>query len=556
MLIDRSQIIAFLRNSSLFRGLDETKIDLVIDRLEIISLEEGSLVFEQGDPSESLFFIFSGKVSLMRQFRGDGQHFMTFNAGDVFGFEIFARSARNRSRQVTARASSPTQLLVINLSGLTALVKMIPGLYNRFSIRVDSYYLSLKVNLKWRRPDEAIYYISHRHPAFLARRFIAPVLAGIAALTAFIYFLFQSAISPVLMVILSIGAPIVWAAWVVWEYIDWSNDYSIITNQRVTFQEKIIWLYDMRREALLSAIRSVDVRTSQVGLVLGYGNVVVHTFAGDIDLENIKFVREVAYLLDEQRRLMIKSSKASNIQSFQQSVRQRLAGKANQPSTEANLQDNIPLNPVKPQRSNYLNMRFEENGTVTYRTHIIVLILRTWFLIFTLLLLVGLGVTGAIARPEFWVDPFARSFWLWAAGILGSTVLGIVIYRLADWRNDIFTISLDQIIDRNKKPFGREEVRVANLSNIEAIRFEQKGLIHLLFNYGTVYVRVGLAELTFDEVFNPSDVQRELFQRIAERVHRQVEDASDADIERMVDYIGAYNQVTREENSKRLRPYS
>jgi hypothetical protein len=104
-------------------------------------------------------------------------------------------------------------------------------------------------------------------------------------------------------------------------------------------------------------------------------------------------------------------------------------------------------------------------------------------------------------------------------------------------------ITNEQLIDRNKKPLGREDVRTANLANIEAIRFEQKGLWALMFNFGTVFVRVGLQELPFMNIYNPSEVQRELFRRIAERENKRQQEAMRIEREHVADWIEAYYDV-------------
>ena len=43
------------------------------------------------------------------------------------------------------------------------------------------------------------------------------------------------------------------------------------------------------------------------------------------------------------------------------------------------------------------------------------------------------------------------------------------VYQYLDWRNDIFQVTPDQILDIDKKPFGSEERRAAPLENILAM---------------------------------------------------------------------------------------
>jgi len=302
MPVERAQLLSFLRQSSLFRDLEEDNLDLIINRLEILPKEDGEIIFKQGDQSGALYLIFSGNVHLARWVANREDAYMILAAGDLFGYEIFGRG---EARKVTARASGPTILLTLNFSSLASIIKQIPVLYNRMKIRVDSYHLALQVRLSWRKPEEAIFYMARRHPFFLARRFIGPFLFGFVALIIFSLLILNNPLTLAKLFLPGVLVSMAFLAYCVWEYIDWTNDYSIITNQRVNFQEKIVFLYDARREALLTAIRSVETFVTRLGLVLGYGNVIVHTFAGDVILENIAYVKDVAAMLEEQRRRAI-----------------------------------------------------------------------------------------------------------------------------------------------------------------------------------------------------------------------------------------------------------
>jgi len=545
MPVERAYLINLLRESSLFRDLEEEKLDLIINHLEIITRENGAIIFKQGDEAGSLYFLYNGGVALTRWNGNREEAYTTLVPGDLLGYEIFSRG---EARKVTARAIGPTILLSLNYLALVSIIKQIPVLYNRLKIRIDSYHLALQVNLSWRKPEETVYYIARRHPVFLARRFIGPFLFGFMAMIVFSLIILNTSTNLLKLVTPAIIVGVIFVAYCVWEYIDWTNDYSIITNRRVNFQEKIVFLYDSRREALMTAIRSVETYVNQYGLVLGYGSVIVHTFAGDINVERVKNVKDVAALLEEQRRRAIAAMAKEDIQSFKKTIRQRIEEGVQQPVMPP--QPVVPKQgrPKKPvylrtRRSNFMHMRFEEGGNVTYRTHIFILFARIWFPIAILITLLALLITGLISGPTVMTNPVGRSFWLTAAGILAIIALGVAVYRAEDWRNDIYVITNEQPIDRYKKPLGREDVRTANLANIEAIRFEQKGIFALIFNYGTVFVRVGLQELPFSNIYNPSEVQRELFRRIAERENKRQQEAMRIERERVADWIEAYNDV-------------
>ncbi len=122
------------------------------------------------------------------------------------------------------------------------------------------------------------------------------------------------------------------------------------------------------------------------------------------------------------------------------------------------------------------------------------------------------------------------------------------IYEFLDWRNDIYVITPDQIADINRKPMGKEDRREAPIKNIQSINFQRKGLPALILNYGTVNIQIGNEKFTFDNVYNPSEVQRQLFKKFL----AYQENSQAAEREQMADWLEAYQELTTE-HIKRMK---
>src|SRR4051794_22817637 len=56
-----------LAHSGLFQGLSEDAVQPVASRLETVSLPRGRVVFNEGEPGDSLYIIISGKIKLSRR---------------------------------------------------------------------------------------------------------------------------------------------------------------------------------------------------------------------------------------------------------------------------------------------------------------------------------------------------------------------------------------------------------------------------------------------------------------------------------------------------------
>ena len=76
------------------------------------------------------------------------------------------------------------------------------------------------------------------------------------------------------------------------------------------------------------------------------------------------------------------------------------------------------------------------------------------------------------------------------------------------------------------------------------MRFQRQNFIAQVFNYGTVFIRIGTTELTFDDVYNPSDVQREIFKRKGELEQREKTEFLRQQRNRTANYLEEFRLLT------------
>ena len=553
MMPPREQILELLKNNFPFKKMDEPQMDVLISQLEEIDYEEGKVIYQQSDFADKIFIIFSGQVQVTRIRGNKVEKIAKLDSGHLFGLDMLSSVQRRNTQAV---AASAVRLFWIDRLKLRGLIREYPGLAADLSILHDSFRLSLRTPLNWRDPDEAVIYVSQRHAFFLWQRLFTVFLIGLVTLPVVIYLL---TISPPdllvpklllgldLLVIIGLG---------VWNYFDWSNDYSIITSKRVVFQEKVVFLYDSRDEAPLSAILSINTDTGQFGRMIGFGDVQVRTYAGMIVLSKVKNPQIVERLLRDQWSHAEQNQVQEEMQAAMGTIRTRLGLNEDNPSgAQSAKPGKAKANSLSLSLSRWLanmfQMRFESNGIITYRTHWFILIKRIWFPSFILVVLLGLLVTSLFGglKPISLAAVFSFDL------VVGIAVLGWWAYQYADWRNDYYQITFDQVIDVYKKPLGREERRAAPFKNIQSIEYERIGLPSLILNYGTVILKVGEARLTFDDVYDPSEVQRELFKRMAEREYRERLAQSKSERERFAAWLEAYHKVVNPEDTAENPPF-
>jgi hypothetical protein len=128
------------------------------------------------------------------------------------------------------------------------------------------------------------------------------------------------------------------------------------------------------------------------------------------------------------------------------------------------------------------------------------------------------------------------------------------IWEYVDWKNDIFMVTPDEIIDIDKKPFGTEERRAAQIENILNTEYKREGVIAYFFNFGTVHISVGGSQLAFEDVLDPAGVQADINRRRMTRIAKKSEDTANVERERVAAWLAAYHQNIDEFNAPMNAP--
>jgi hypothetical protein len=329
--------------------------------------------------------------------------------------------------------------------------------------------------------------------------------------------------------------------WMFWNYLDWSNDYYIVTNRRIVWLENVLSFtpYESRKQLVLSYMVSVNTETDQWGRIFDYGTVIVKTFADKIFMR-LEHPYQVQEMIKEYWNRAKEGVVQTEQQKMQEYIRKKITPVQSAPQTVKPPEKRVPtlMNFIFP---NFLRTRIEEGGTITYRKHWFILFRDTapaWSL--------GLGV---IVLLIIWfiygrgVAPISIPVVLLLA-LLG--LFGWWAYGYADWSNDTYQLTNDQIIDIDKKPFGDERRRSAQIENIMNLDSNREGLLGMIFNFGTVYVSVSAEKFDFEGVQDPAAVHEDINRRLYERVRLKREKEANADRDKITDWIVAYHKLADE----------
>ncbi len=534
------QVEDLLRHVALFQGLEDEQLATLVDRIELVYIDAGELLFAEGDLGDSFYIVFRGEVQLTQGW-GEGELVVAnFVPGDYFGEEAIMYG---RPRSATVVAVIPTSLLRISADLYATLLEDIAPFGENLEATIESHKLAGQVEFSWLNPGEVVHLIARKHPARLWLALAGPVFIGLFSIPLFFLAFLTATVTPALFGGILLLVVVLWG---IWNGVDWGNDYYLVTNQRVVWLERVIALYESRQEAPLRTILSVAMESDQIGRILGYGDVIVRTYTGRIMLRNIGHPKQVAALIEQYWLRAQRDSDVAKSDAIVRTLREHL-GLPVEDDLEA--EPEIEPEEVEEQVSmayqpgiltlilaNYFKMRHQEGSVITYRKHWFIFLSRSW--------LPTLGMLGAvvlvIARLLGYLS-FLSPTTVIVVGISLLMVLGgWWLYNFVDWRNDIYQLTADHIVDIDRKPLGSEEKKSAPLENILSLSHERIGIWGLLFNFGTVYARIGKADFTFNNVHNPALVQQDIFARMDERQNQKREAEAARERARMAEWLAAY----------------
>jgi hypothetical protein len=528
------EFVDFLVKVFPFSYLEPVQLFKLSGYLERVRVETSEQLYSKGDSSDYLYILENGKVEIIQEQNRSKKVLATLESGDIFGESCI----EDTEFPETAVAVEPSSVIRLRRDLLTLVLQENPNILSILTAIHHSRMQMRERRFKWLRKDEVLYYFVRQHPFFLLLKMIIPALLSFGFLYLFIFGFREN--SQLLLLAASSGF-LLMGLFQGWLWLDWSNDFYAVTNRRVMWVEKILLLYDGSQEAPLDTILSSNIRAFRpLRWVIDYGTVEVRTYTGEIPMTRIQNPDLMVNFVDGLRSRAEELVRITEKKQMDALIGEKLGIK---------LQTNIypdghPLTgrvtpkghfSSKSSGGGLINLRTVMGDSVTYRKHWFVLLSKIWWQTFLMAVLTLLFV-----------------FYVWTAGIEIPTALiflalifvaGILgLYSYIDWKNDIYVITRDQILDIERKPLGSEDKKTAPLENILSLEHNRFGLLGLMMNFGTVTINIGTEKFLFRNVYNPAGVQREIFSRLTALQRQRERDKIEKDRERIADFLVAYHR--------------
>ncbi len=555
-----------LRRVPLFSQLSDDDLQRIALAMGQTRYRRRSTVYREGELSSTFYIIESGKVALLsREENGQDEVITHLRDGDFFGERsLLTRQPRDTSVQTV----EDTRLLYLDKKDFDTLMHEVPSIRENLSLEAQARQVMISQRFPWQRQGEVLISLSRKHLYSFVRSLwvlLLPLLCLVIVITLVRTFMWPHLWAYVAATLLAVLS----GAITLWLWVDWRNDYYAITNKRVVHREKTVLLRESREEAPLENIQDISLLMPGItGRVFGFDDLSIQT-AGAKGRIVFKTVGNAAWIRDrlfeqlerikaeergEQRgaireRLQMELGRAEAGQDPLSGQEILSAGAGSEPSPSEQRSSPGPTGVLSALRGYLIpRMRTEENGVVTWRKHWFRLVERvvgTAVLLFILAQLGSAALLG-LAAPT---PRFEGLFWI-ALLLGGALALFLLWFRYEDWRNDIYQLTNDRIIDIERLPLGlREERREANLAMIQDIGYEIPGPIANLLDYGHVVIETAGREavFTFSWVHEPRRVQEEVFARMDAFRERERQQQRERRADELLDWFASYTELSQDQ---------
>ncbi len=532
-----------LRRCHLFISVADDDLRELATHFVLVEAPADEYVFKQGDPADGFYMIQSGQVevTITNAVNGKARRLSTLVEGDYFGeYALVRRGLRSAS----VKALKPLKLFKLTNTEFDEFVfgnaRVKPNL--EAALRSRAY--ARQANFKWLTPNEIVYIVTLRHPVFLLTmiwKSVALVLLAVGAAVALWWYSAPGILlwAPILMLLAGAG-------WFVWDWVDFHNDWYVVTNQRVVDIDKVALFYDSRAEAPLPIVQNTALKTTELGRRFGYGDVIINTFSGPVTFHNVPHPQAIADMILEQVNRSRVQQRMLEKQALKSTLRLAI-GLDKPPEKPAPPPAKKPSGPLGFFKQFSFRMREQRGDSVIYHKHPVVLLNEVGGWLAGIAIVMGLIAIGLTGQLGDWI-------WLYLGVLVIILVflINVVVYEYFDWQNDIYMVTPTQIIDVAKKPFGNEQRKAANLDVIMNISYSRPGLVYQLLNYGTVTIQAGPGgEMKFFDVYDPLSVQQDIYRRKEALTQAKAASATRQRVEELGQYLTAFYEIMEDERKKR-----
>jgi len=556
------EIVEKLEQVPLFKELTDERGELELYRLaklvEERTYRRGEWLFQQGEISDRLFIVLDGRVRLTRIDR-DG---VTHQVGDLTAGNWVGVTGLlvGDFHDATALAVEETRMLFLRREDFKETVAEQNYLRRHLNIPGEIERRQDLPDFDWLHDDEWVVFAVHRHWSRLLRQTVPPLLLLLLLLPVFYALATTPGLAltigavvmavPILALILLLG----------WEYLDWLNDYFVLTTQRVIHVERVWPFLENFEETYLDNVEDIyEVRSGLPANLLNYGDLVLQTAGETVQVDmsrvpNSSRLREVIFRqMERTQALLVLQTQGA----IRRSLVQRLETDELPPPAS---QDREPEPSSRPNLlqvivSAFLDYLFppawsvsEDGRSIVWRRFWVPGFFR-YLRVFLPLAILTIGGTlyfmTNLRGPEgLWL------FFLWL--FVEALLFGGLLWFVEDWRNDYFQLTPNRIVLVEQKPLLLQSSRKDTLlGNIQNISFVIPSIPARLLDYGHVMLETAgpMGKFELKWVRHPQEAQSKISEH--QLMYNQQRQASEVQRrqDELLNWFATYDRIRSDEFS-------
>ena len=589
-----------LKGVPLFSKLSDDELADLAERMGTLVFPPAKKVVEQGDRGTAMYVVSEGElVAYRKNEMGQNRPVKALNQGDAFGETSLLVS---EPRDATVIAKTYVELCYINRASFERFKDEHPGIEDKLQARPEVERKLQVESFPGQQPDEIVESKENKHWIAFARAVGKPAFMLMLAamiLGAMNFIGGGLAAEAMSQDWFSTALTILWIIWVlasagvfIWHWIDWHNDFHIITTKRLIHIENELLRSTSRDEIPIRQVQNVDIERNLLGQILGYGHMRVTTAAGGDGTLNIEFVRHPQKFKDAIFK-QVSRAKYREVAAERSELERVIRGAIGVTVLDKKIEEQAPPAPMEAlgwsalltqnwlvkQLHKILRGLFDflrhphlprqeivKDDRIIWRKHRI-LLLKVAFRPLVLCLLILSLILGAMAGGAGWINwsglsPSLFGKALLALSLIAILALGWLLWEVEDWRNDQYIITKTHIIDieRVTPILLKETSRQASLDDIQNTNFSIEGFWNRVFKLGDVTIETaGEGTFTFTQVRAPNKVQEEIDKRREAYENKLRQEEAERRRTEMARWFGVYYGTsddieTRIKRARRLYP--
>jgi membrane protein YdbS with pleckstrin-like domain len=575
-----------INNLPLLQQLPPEQLDLIAEAFDAYQFQPNEIVFRQGYPAQGLYVFVNGLAHLTRattdgreqlvaevrggQYLGEAALFRPMNENTslrVIEQAVVLFLSRARFSEVIARAPEiranlnskfvpapppmsvpPSVSMPDGDGGATAAVPVTPSATPSDTFRPA---------FKGQRPNEVILIFQRRrHWWALVRASLLPIFLGLALIvvglltagTGFSWVFF-------------IVAVVLTGVWIGYLFYDWSDDYVIITDQRLIHEENTLFgLRESISEIPFSAIQEASYSIpagDPFAQAFRYGTLEIKTAgtASNMRLPFISDPQKMQQLIFSYRQNYQSQARAQNRDSIRTEVDRFLQARGVvTPAAQTPQAQSTPAPKPTATQTPWLATRYiNADGEIVYRKHLSVWAMHIslpLFVLFAGIVLVLLALLS-VSIAELGV--------LQSITGVALIVLGGVWVYLADWdwRKDMYIIGDNSIKIIHKRPLWLQDTtEQMTLTQIDNVISDRAGIFDTLLDRGSVRIFL-LGDNTpkvLAAVHEPAAIQDEISNRRAAVLDHARKVEVQNQHRAITEYLDVYHERVNALNAARSAP--